>query len=57
MSLSPLDLLKFIPDSFKDTVRDTVVDFISDQAKKIAGEETGRLLKKTPLGRRLQQTV
>ena len=45
MSLIQLDLFNLIPDTLKIAARDTLVDFVSDQAKKIAGEELGRKLK------------
>ena len=45
MSIIQLDLLNFIPDALKTAARDTLVDFVSDQAKKVVGEELGRKLK------------
>lgn len=41
-----LDLLSLIPQSLKQTVRDVLVDFVADQAKKYASDELATKIKK-----------
>ncbi len=40
-----LDILKLIPQTFKRKALDTLVDFVSDQAKKYASDELARRVK------------
>lgn len=39
------DPLSLIPDSLKTAVRDAAVDFVSDQAKKVLGDEVSAKIK------------
>jgi len=44
--MDPFDLLKLIPDSIKTQVRDELVKFVTDQAKKHLGDDIANKLKK-----------
>jgi len=44
--MDPLDLLKLIPDDIKTGMRDKLVEFVYDQAKKHLGDEIANKLKK-----------
>jgi tetratricopeptide (TPR) repeat protein len=46
VTMLQIDPLSLIPDSLKTAVRDAVVDFVSDQAKKMLGNEVSSKIKK-----------